>query len=126
MNASGSEVMTKQEAMDIVAEHLLRQGCKALGAHGCFYRIGELKCAVGALIPDELYQDRFENMTLANIMRALPQIFGGISIWFLGELQHVHDGSAPVRWPLNLRNVCTEHSLHVPQCVTDALLGEKG
>lgn len=54
--------MTEQEIFDKVAEHLQKQGHRALNEDGvCVYRgKNGTKCAVGALIPDELYDSKIE------------------------------------------------------------------
>ena len=64
--------MTNQEAFDKVKAHLLLQNSRALYKnHGCRYKDQDgKKCAVGCLIPDELYEDRFEALVnLAQLER---------------------------------------------------------
>ncbi len=55
--------MTKQEIFDKVKAHLLAQGKRAVNGDGnCMYRgMDGTKCAVGCLIPDELYTPLLEN-----------------------------------------------------------------
>jgi hypothetical protein len=57
--------MTDQEIFDKVALHLLsyaKQGFKSVDDRGCLYRNGEgLSCAVGCLIPDDLYDPVIEH-----------------------------------------------------------------
>ena len=61
--------MNEQETFDNVALHLLKQGKKAVGSYDgssysetvCKYRSKDgLKCAVGCLIPDEMYDPLME------------------------------------------------------------------
>ena len=88
--------MTEQEIFDKAAAHLLEQGKRARENGKCCYRTSGsgtvLKCAVGALIPDELYDP---------LLEGLPAIWGfpdggGESelrrkVALLESLQIVHD-----------------------------------
>lgn len=56
--------LDRQVAFDIMLNYLRRQGRPATTPKGgCRYRIDGLKCAVGALIPDALYEERFDEYT---------------------------------------------------------------
>jgi hypothetical protein len=58
--------MTNQEVFDTVVTHLLAQGVKSESETGCMYRgPHNLKCAVGCLIPDELYDSIIEGSNLS-------------------------------------------------------------
>lgn len=54
--------MTNQEIFDTVYEGLKAQGCGSANSAGCAYK-GEngTKCAVGWLIPDEVYTEDIES-----------------------------------------------------------------
>lgn len=54
--------MTNQEIFDTCLTHLRAQGQRALNDRGtCQYRADDgLKCAIGALIPDDKYNPNFE------------------------------------------------------------------
>lgn len=59
--------MTRQEVYNKVRDHLLAQGEQSAGMMGCQYRAERsdgtvLMCAIGCLIPDELYDDGLEGM----------------------------------------------------------------
>lgn len=107
--------MNKQEIFDTVAKHLFTQGERAVNDDGlCCYRVqlGDkvLKCAVGALIPDEMYREEMDGFgaakgkvwscNLDGIVRratsgefALPQyIIDNLEL--LTDLQQVHDWAA--------------------------------
>lgn len=62
--------MTGQEIFDSVLAHLRRQGQASLSACGkCAYRgEGGTACAVGCLIPDELYDPRIESWGVGSIL----------------------------------------------------------
>jgi hypothetical protein len=57
--------MSKQEIFDTVVTHLRKQNTQSGKGGNCFYRLGELKCAVGCLISDEDYSPDME-MNAAN------------------------------------------------------------
>lgn len=53
---------TAIETLDIVITHMRKQGTFSVSEHGCMYRDGEGNaCAIGCLIPDELYSTALEN-----------------------------------------------------------------
>jgi len=98
--------MNRQEIFDKVKKHLLTQGKRAVNAMGkCKYRIfdenGEViaKCAIGALIPDEIYVPSMEGTTFHWInlyYRDKILDYLGLSstdddVKFLNALQAVHD-----------------------------------
>ena len=62
--------MTEQEIFDSVLAHLRKQGRASVNGQGkCAYRgEGGTSCAVGCLIPDELYDSRIENWTVESIL----------------------------------------------------------
>ena len=55
--------------INTIATHLAKQQKRSVTEKGCAYRgDGGTMCAVGCLIPDELYTDRIETLTYAGIM----------------------------------------------------------
>ena len=87
--------LDNQTAFDRVYQHLVDQGRQAYVRHvGCKYRTENgLKCAIGALIPDELYSPKLEGGTLRDIIRfpEIKELFSGVDIDLLGQLQITHD-----------------------------------
>lgn len=88
--------LTYQEAFDTMLAHIRKQGKPAMSMEGiCLYRKDGLKCAVGAVIPDSLYQADFDTAEWS-----LPEIvnhFGGSPEFgqFLEHCQsYLHDGPA--------------------------------
>lgn len=104
---------SEQQIFDIVAEHLLKQMNKSekkcsSGNMLCLYRSPEgLKCAVGALIPDSLYKEEFDDQGAENGLD-----IGGMIIDYdlfdekyrtiLEELQKIHDNYAVEDWKRSL------------------------
>jgi len=113
--------MNKQEIFNTVAKHLFEQGERASSGDGsCKYRTTNaggkvLKCAVGALLSDDLYvaamdteyegteeQDDYSNTlhlgsAVTDIVKRAAMGEFKLPYWFvanpdfLGKLQHVHD-----------------------------------
>lgn len=90
--------MTNQEIYDKVCKHLAQQKRRAVDSTFglCRYRLGELKCAVGALIPDECYSEDFEELAVSEVPGIIDAIFGDTSpdemvMRLLRDLQTVHD-----------------------------------
>lgn len=85
-----------QEVFDLVVDHLFEQGRPARQDDGrCRYRMGSgLRCAVGVLIPDELYKEEFEG---AGACRLVDRLYAfEIADWrehkdLLDLLQNIHD-----------------------------------
>jgi len=98
-----------QEIFDYVTPLLFAQGQRSMypdvnGEPTCAYRggeAGELRCAVGFIIPDELYTPALESECVSNpavqfvLKNVITHPFGpaykGLG-QFLGDLQDVHDG----------------------------------
>jgi len=97
--------MEAQEIFDTVAKHLFMQGCQAIeiddeGEKSCLYRDTEGRmCAVGVLIPDELYQRSMEYESSDTLFKTGHYVFPA---WMYGNqrlllsLQRVHDSS--INW----------------------------
>jgi hypothetical protein len=105
--------MTNQEAFDVVAVHLIRQGKQSRDPafatdyrpEGlCRYRAPDgSKCAVGALIPDDRYEANMEGTFPTDIAERLPDVFGGLDLEMLEHLQMVHDQDDPDEWRSSLK-----------------------
>ena len=107
--------MTEQETFDIVVRHLLAQGCKSYGLFecGCMYRNpGGMKCAVGALIPDDMYDLGIEGLRADKpaISRILLKL--GHNVALCRELQIIHDHFCTMEWHDKLRLLAEQHGLN--------------
>ena len=94
--------MTPQEAFETVAKHLLAQGRPSKNEKGmCVYRGPDgLKCAVGALIPDEAYDPRMEDIYASMVIAQFDDLefLKEANLEVNGErlldvLQELHDSS---------------------------------
>ena len=110
--------MKKQEVFDTVARHLLTQKRRSYvnneGAELCCYRGPRgLKCAVGALIPDELYSKDLEGLAVGSGPVAIVCKQLGIvrHLNLLADLQDLHDDVPTDRWYDRLLGLATRHRL---------------
>lgn len=94
--------MTCQEIFDKVATHLFTQGRRAVNPNftlQCQYRTvtedKTLSCAIGCLIPDEVYTTAMENNRVSGLIdkfgKVLPEFFQTTDLEFLTTLQEAHD-----------------------------------
>lgn len=109
--------MTKQETFDIVVKALRKQGRRSIDISGkfCVYRGPEgRKCAVGHLIPDELYYPELECQSADSpqLIRILSKL--GHDMEFCYELQQIHDHYTPERWEEEWTLLAEHNCLVVP------------
>jgi len=108
---------TLQEIFSKVESHLLTQNKQSRGVSGCKYRYRNLKCAVGCLIPDELYTKSIEGKGIFGLDKNLTYpLFKNKDdidkgMFLLKELQHVHDNSEPCYWKSELKIIARRHDL---------------
>lgn len=110
--------MTDQQIFEFVSTHLFTQGRPArtgttsIYEGQCRYRLDDdnLKCAVGALIPDELYSEHLEGKNFKTVLdytsHAIPKLFTLLHSRevLLRDLQILHDTNCNWWSPDNLRD----------------------
>ncbi len=106
--------MTNQEVFDTVVNHLRQQGQQCVSDDdeiGCAYRgPNGMKCAVGALIPDELYDEAFEGKNVYQDEIGLVLRDLGIERGLAAELQNIHDRDQS-RWEERWEALADERGL---------------
>ena len=114
--------MTEQETFDIVVTNLRNQGCQSLDDEfNCAYR-GEngLKCAVGWLIPDDVYSEDMEGFSLSwdindevNDNEIVAHVLEkqGHNISLASSLQKVHDNYDVDEWENQFIKIAHQYSL---------------
>lgn len=122
--------MIAQEIFDTVVRHLAQQGHKALRRgvvdNACAYRAPDgSKCAVGCLIPDDLYRFDFEGENAWVVARELEHELPWLKAHgdLLGFLQSVHDNWPVEDWPSKLTRLAADFSLSsavVAECFPEA------
>lgn len=92
--------MTNQEVFDKVAAHLRKQGRpSARNGEGLYRGPKGLMCAIGVLIPDELYSVKFEKISVNALPDDVRAVFGDADPDLLSYLQNVHDSLVIDRVP---------------------------
>ena len=96
MSTTLHKLPSSQEIFNLVVEHLFKQGRPAYdGVQGCMYRTHDgLRCAVGVLIPDDLYDKAFESNQSNFVIQKL--LDADLADWrehedLLMRLQSIHD-----------------------------------
>lgn len=109
--------VSTQETFDIVARHLLTQGVRSVDAAAggevlCRYRSSlGLKCAVGVLIPDDLYTPSMEsNPVVDDPVRSVIDGLGH-DLSLCEELQELHDDVPVCEWDDALRKLAHDWNL---------------
>ena len=113
-----------QDIFDKSSRHLLNQAARAVEKEksggmlvngACRYRSSDgLMCAVGCLIPDELYDPSFEGLGFGS-NNELHAMFGidpdSPKRLLLMRLQKIHDESQPESWPELLNELAVTFGL---------------
>lgn len=112
--------MTNQEVFDKAVKHLLTQkkkSTKGPDSSICRYRgHNGLKCAVGGLIPDALYQKNMESLSVqglffGNDYPEIQSLFEGVNMNLLKQLQRIHDLNPVRKWKERLVNAAKKYNL---------------
>ena len=110
--------MTNQEAFDIAAVGMIKQGARSLvdpgpdGSNACAYR-GEdgMKCGVGFLIPDELYDEDMEGLNAEGLIKRWPSLGLEDVAVLCTEIQAMHDEFDPDYWASELALMAKAYDL---------------
>lgn len=107
--------MNNQEVFDAVVNHLRAQNKKCLNVAGhCVYRNGEGdKCAIGSMIPDEVYEIGMEQKMLSTLVyhwEGLKHLDPFSDL--LGDLRHVHDAEKVENWEKAFQAVAKSYNLN--------------
>ena len=97
--------MRRQEFFNGVVKHLRKQKKPAQKPNGyCFYRVPhtKLKCAIGAMIPDDKYDEGMEGLGVTSLMDDYPSTVPIRNTednrQFCLELQEIHDFTSALKW----------------------------
>jgi hypothetical protein len=119
--------MNTQEAFTTIVTHLAKQAKKALSvgdgsASYCMYRSPEgLKCALGCLIPDDLYEPAMDSgmgmqaSLLLDRYPALKKVLSDVDVQMLGDMQFLHDSCIVSEWGTDARVMADRHHLIMPE-----------
>lgn len=98
--------MKRQKIFDDVVKHLAQQGKRSIVGDTCVYRRNDgLKCGIGGILPDHLYDEKMEGQQIDDVMREFPKIgeYFGVepealdcpTTDLLMALQSAHDARRP-------------------------------
>lgn len=112
--------MTNQTAFNRAVQALRRQGKQSVDRGGiCLYRgPDKLKCAIGHLIPDRVYDGEMENRNPFNLCEQSPylrRLFTDCDLTFLSELQVIHDQTMPEGWEEKWEQLALRWNLTMPR-----------
>lgn len=127
-----SNTLSNQEAFNIMVRHLRRQGSPCEVGFDCAYRGGnERMCAVGAIIPNRMYDESFEGHNIGALLDLhysrdtdiietpelleLRYFLRHINVEMLTEMQYVHDNMAPEKWEYQWPLIANKHVLQIPE-----------
>lgn len=113
---------SNQQVFDIAARHLLTQKQRSAtprpgSKDRCLYRAPDgCKCAVGALIPDDIYEPGMDDgdsgiALLHSRFPVIRELFANVSLNLLSDLQDIHDDTHPSQWAQSLRAHARLHNL---------------
>jgi len=128
-------MLLKQDIVDKVSKHLMTQ-LQLSGTPDsnnfltCMYRGPDgLKCAIGCLIPDDMYHESFESLSITMLAKnpkdpaaqELMEYLGIDNLDLLSELQQIHDHtptslsmeSIKYLWSVRLNKIIVEYGLEV-------------
>lgn len=89
-----------------VKRHLLTQNARAMKDGSCALRADDgLKCAIGCLIPDELYHQKLDELIIWS--KPMMEVLGNsglgkldqLKLKLIDRLRAIHDSVAPEDWP---------------------------
>jgi hypothetical protein len=108
--------MNNQEVFDKVLEHARTQLERAINEEGqcCYFEESGLKCFIGALIPDEVYEPEMEAVSIYGLVgeyQSMAELFNGVNLDLLVLLQQVHDYQTPGLWEQDLRIIAEDFEL---------------
>ena len=115
--------LSNQEAFNIMVRHLRRQDCASILVNGlglCAYRgIKGRMCAVGALIPNNIYLDIMEKNPIGDLLKdtnftELQEFFSELNVSLLMRMQKIHDRADVSHWTEAFAEVAIEYNLTFP------------
>ncbi|WP_395066127.1 hypothetical protein [Paraburkholderia silvatlantica] len=112
-----------QDVFDVIAWQLLRQNARATAFDGvkCMYRAPDGKrCAIGWIMPDEVYHKTIEFMGVRDIAQQMINTnyadafarFLYRHMDLLRDLQEMHDARMPCDWPVAMRVIAQRYHLN--------------
>lgn len=103
--------MNNQEAFDKAVSGVIKQGSKSFTSNGCKYRgPNGLKCAVGHLIPNDIYEPDMETgiTYLYQEYPVIQKLFKDVDLGMLTDLQIAHDKADELNFTSSFKQIAWE------------------
>lgn len=106
--------MNKQEVFEKVVNHLFTQNKQSYDPilDCCALRSPDgLKCSLGILIPDDIYDERMEGLEVDKLIRDFPvfrklwEVESQEDLSFLHRLQYLHDDQDEYNDPITMESI---------------------
>jgi hypothetical protein len=113
--------MNNQQAFNKMVRHLRKQNKRSSNQDGgiCSYRTYDgLRCAVGSLIPNRLYDYGFEHQTIEYAMKTHPPLgeyLAGVSLNLMQHMQAIHDDEPVGKWEQCFKEAAKKFNLTLPK-----------
>ena len=113
--------MNNQQAFNKMVRHLRKQNKRSANKDAgiCRYRTYDgLRCAVGALIPNRLYDSHIEYQTIEYAMKTHPTLgeyLAGVSLNLMQHMQAIHDDEPVGKWEQCFEEAAKKFSLTLPK-----------
>jgi len=115
--------LTNQKAFDKIYKYFIfKKNKRSISDNGyCRYRAGELKCAVGVLIPDDDYDSDMEGSHCRTVRHNyFEEEWKDLNMDLLSELQRVHDTSGEwskkgVLLKAPIKRIAQKYKLTIPK-----------
>lgn len=109
---------SSQEVFDQIVSHLRKQSCRSVAAEPnngptCLYRgPNGTKCAVGCMIPDEIYHPSMEGKGVTTIIKLyFGLLFLSLHRNLLAEMQNIHDNCLIETWEREFQLIAVRYDL---------------
>lgn len=116
-------MLTKQQIFDKVKNHLLTQNKKCEMGDTCLYRHGDLKCAAGIFIEDEIYRPAMEDNTWLALVDKYPElrvITNQEGHKLIEKLQEIHDDRLVEDWEASLNEIKLDYTIDTLELTLDS------
>lgn len=89
--------------------------------HAAYDPASDVRCAIGVLIPDNMYDDNIESHGIVGVHELMPDwyesMFNGLDAHVLNELQAIHDMEFST-FEVSMIEFANRHGLTIPVSVT--------
>jgi len=113
--------MNNQQAFNKIVRHLRKQNKHSADERTgvCKWRTHDgLKCAIGALIPNRLYDSHIERQTIEYAMKTHPPLgeyLAGVSLDLMKHMEAIHDNEPVRKWEQCFEEAAKKFNLTLPK-----------